>query len=103
MIGPLGAVILTKTVVECENVSLIVSVQLPDAADVTLSAPFATALYDSIPAQPLTVNVPPKPGSFTLTVWVAPLERERLAGETDNGPIGPPVPIENGSETDTGV
>jgi hypothetical protein len=93
----------TETLAECENVSLIVSVHVPEVAEVRLRAPLATAPYDKILAQPLTAYEPLKPGSVTVTVCVPALENERLAGEADNGPIGPDVPVNAGSNSGIGV
>jgi hypothetical protein len=55
MTGTLSVLTLTETVIWCENVSLIVSVQLPAATDVTLSEPLTTVPNVTTPAQPLIV------------------------------------------------
>ena len=56
--GRVSVVTLTETVIWCEKVSLIVSVHVPAATDVTLIEPLTTPPAVTIPAQPLTVKAP---------------------------------------------
>jgi hypothetical protein len=80
---------LTETVTWCESVSLIVSVQVPPATDVTLSTPLTTEPVVTMPEQPLMVNAAVELESPTVRFCTTPAAaNDNVVGVTDNCPGG---------------